>query len=86
MALDVIAASLANFAGHCLKAGADGIFLSVRDDWVDTEANGLNTYDELVRTGDGRILSAARGGHFNLLHVCGSNNMPSAGVTKSMGA
>ncbi len=34
-ALDVIAQSLANFARHCLAAGADGVYLSVRDDWVD---------------------------------------------------
>jgi uroporphyrinogen decarboxylase len=35
-ALDVVAESSANFARHCLAAGADGIFLSVRDDWVDS--------------------------------------------------
>ena len=71
MALDVIAASQANFAGKCIEAGAEGIFLSVRDDWVNTDANGKSTYEEMVRTGDGQILSAARGGRFNVLHVCG---------------
>jgi hypothetical protein len=71
MALDAIAASLANFARRCVEAGADGIFLSVRDDWVDTPANGRDTYDEMVRTGDGQILSAVRGARFNMLHVCG---------------
>ena len=38
-ALDTIAESLANFARQCLAAGADGIYLSVRDDWVDTAEN-----------------------------------------------
>lgn len=71
MALDAIAASQANFAGKCIEAGADGIFLSVRDDWVNTEANGNDTYDQLVRTGDGQIIGAARGSRLNMLHVCG---------------
>ena len=70
-ALDTIAASLANFARRCIEAGADGIFLSVRDDWVNTQANGLDTYRELVRRGDAEILTAAGEGRFNCLHVCG---------------
>jgi len=71
MALDAIAASQANFAARCLEAGADGIFLSVRDDWVNTDAHGRNTYDELVRRGDKQILTAAGDARFNMLHVCG---------------
>ena len=71
MALDAIAASQANFAAKCIEAGADGVFLSIRDDWVDMEQNGPDVYDQLVRTGDGQILSAARGARFNMLHVCG---------------
>ena len=37
-ALATIGESLARFAARCVAAGADGIFLSVRDDWVDTPA------------------------------------------------
>lgn len=70
-ALTIIAQSLANFARSCIDAGADGIFLSVRDDWVDTPANGPGTYDEVVRAADGRILQSASQGRFNVLHVCG---------------
>jgi hypothetical protein len=70
-ALGVIAESLANFTRHCLTAGADGVFLSVRDDWVDAEANGAGTYDRLVKPTDLTILAAAEPGPFNLLHVCG---------------
>ncbi len=70
-ALDVISVSLAVFARRCLEAGADGIFLSVRDDWVDTPANGPGTYDQLVRHTDRRILGAAADASFNMLHVCG---------------
>jgi uroporphyrinogen decarboxylase len=70
-ALAVIAESLAHFARHCLEAGADGVYLSVRDDWVDTPANGPGTYDSLALPGDLEILTAARRGKFNILHVCG---------------
>jgi uroporphyrinogen decarboxylase len=70
-ALSVIATSQANFARKCIEAGADGVFLSVRDDWVDTKGNGWRTYDEIVRSGDKEILTGAGEGRFNLLHVCG---------------
>ena len=70
-ALEVVAQSLANFARHCIAAGADGVFLSVRDDWVDSPANGPGTYARLVQPGDLTILAAAQRGTFNILHVCG---------------
>ena len=70
-ALEVVAESTANFVRHCLAAGADGVYLSVRDDWVDAPRNGPGTYDRVVRPGDLRILEAARAGTFNILHVCG---------------
>ncbi len=70
-ALDVITESLINFVRNCLEAGADGIFFSVRDDWVDSPENGEGTYDSLVKPGDLRILEAVQSGTFNMLHVCG---------------
>jgi uroporphyrinogen decarboxylase len=70
-ALEVIAESLANFARHCIAAGADGVFLSVSDDRVDTPENGVGTYDRFVRPCDLKILEGAREGSFNMLHVCG---------------
>ena len=70
-ALGVIGATCAAFARECIAAGADGVFLSVRDDWVDRHANGCGTYDEMVRVTDLRILEAVAGAPFNLLHVCG---------------
>jgi len=73
-ALHTIGTNLARFAGRCLQAGADGIFLSVRDDWVDTPKvlrpqTGL--YQQLVRPTDLAILQAAKDAPFNFLHVCG---------------
>jgi len=70
-ALEVVAESTANFVRHCLAAGADGVYLSVRDDWVDASENGPGTYERLVRPGDLKILAAAQSGTFNILHVCG---------------
>jgi uroporphyrinogen decarboxylase len=70
-ALDVISESTANFARDCIEAGADGIFLSVRDDWVDCDENGAGTYDRLVQTGDRTILAGADRGRLNMMHVCG---------------
>jgi uroporphyrinogen decarboxylase len=70
-ALAVITESLVHFVQHALAAGADGVFLSVRDDWVDTPENGAGIYDRLVRPGDLKILAACAQGSFNLLHVCG---------------
>ncbi len=71
MALEAISQSLANFVRRCLHAGADGIFLSVREDRVNNDANGPNTYKELARDGDRQILSVAAEGTMNMLHVCG---------------
>jgi uroporphyrinogen decarboxylase len=75
-ALQAIGRTLANFARACLQAGADGIYLATRDDWVDTPANRETTadadvYDELVAETDREILSAAATGWFNVLHLCG---------------
>jgi len=70
-ALEAIAESLARFSRECISAGADGIFLSVRDDWVDRPENGVGTYDAFVRPTDLVILKAASSGTFNMLHVCG---------------
>ena len=47
-----------------------GIYLSVRDDWVDTPQNGSGVYDRLVRPADLNTLRRGEG-DFNILHVCG---------------
>lgn len=70
-ALGTLAASLANFARRCLAAGADGVFLSVRDDWLSPPAAPQALYRRLVRETDLTILRAAAAGRFNLLHICG---------------
>lgn len=69
-ALTVIGQSLANFARRCIEAGCDGVFLSVRDDWVELVSPGF--YDELVRPTDLHILAGAAAGRCNILHACGA--------------
>jgi len=70
-ALNTITESTVRFVRNCLDVGADGIFFSVRDDWVDAPRNGEGTYDRFVKPGDLKILDAVRPGLFNMLHVCG---------------
>ncbi len=71
-AIETISTSLANFTRRCLEAGADGIFLSVRDDWLADDHDGAGRYDELLRRSDQTILAAAAEGRLNMLHVCGN--------------
>lgn len=70
-AVAVIGETLAAFARACVQAGADGVFLSVRDDWVNRPANGSQTYDEIVRPADLAVLSAVADAKLNILHMCG---------------
>jgi len=70
-ALEALARTLAAFVRLALAAGANGVYLSVRDDWVNTPANGPQTYEEMVRPADHIVLEAAGGAPFNILHICG---------------
>lgn len=69
-ALGTIGKGLANFARQCLAAGADGVFLSVRDDWL-SDGGDRALYEQMVRPSDLDILAGAAAGRFNMLHVCG---------------
>lgn len=79
-ALSAIGRTLANFAQSCVEAGADGVYLATRDDWVDSPDNLAawsaageqgGPYDSLVAPTDRAILAAASEGWFNVLHLCG---------------
>lgn len=71
-AVNTISASLANFSRRCMQAGADGVFLSVRDDWPVLPGPGESLYESLLKPSDLQILSGASAARFNLLHVCGT--------------
>jgi uroporphyrinogen decarboxylase len=70
-ALNAIAETMADFSAKCLQAGAHGIFLSVRDDWVERKENEDVRYADLVRPSDAKVLDAVQGAPFNFLHMCG---------------
>jgi uroporphyrinogen decarboxylase len=70
-ALQTIAANLGRFAAGCIEAGADGVFLSVRDDWLRSGDGADDLFERLIRPTDLQILSAASAGRFNMLHICG---------------
>ena len=70
-AIQTVATSLGNFARKSVDAGADGVFMSVRDDWVDGGAENGTNYNRLIRQSDLKVLAGAVGGAFNMLHVCG---------------
>jgi uroporphyrinogen decarboxylase len=69
-ALDVMTDTLAEYAGACLTAGADGLFYATN---VATKA--LMTADECrrwQRPWDLRVLKTVAAAPFNLLHICGT--------------
>lgn len=73
-ALRIIGENLSRFSSHCISAGADGIFMSVRDDWVDGfqgQQAGESLYDRWVEPADRTILSGVAKAPFNMVHVCG---------------
>ena len=70
-ALDVIAETTARFVVAALEAGADGIFYAMQRASADVMSE--PEYREVGRPLDLRILEAARGAGFNLLHLHGLN-------------
>lgn len=66
-----VGVSLGRFARKCIEAGANGVFLSIREDWVELGAETPGLYQTLVRPSDLEILRGAAGGTFNMLHICG---------------
>lgn len=72
--LEAITQTFAPFAAACLEVGADGIFFATTRwasrDWLTPEE-----FAEFGRPYDLRVLEAAGGASFNILHVCDSHNM-----------
>ncbi len=73
-ALDAVTETLAAYAGACLDAGADGIFFATTE-WATFDVLTWDQYETFGRPYDLRVLEAARGAPFNVLHVCRPNNM-----------
>ena len=73
-ALEVVTETFSRYTGACLDAGASGLFYATTS-WATTDSMTLDEYATFARPYDLRVLEAASGAEFNLLHVCRDNNM-----------
>jgi uroporphyrinogen decarboxylase len=62
------------FAKACLDVGVDGLFYATTG-WATYDRLTDAEYEEFGRPYDVRVLKAAEGAPFNVLHVCRSHNM-----------
>jgi len=72
-ALDALTETCVAFARAAVATGADGIFLSTFTASYDLMS--VPEYCEVAKPADIRILNAASGGWFNLMHLHGGNPM-----------
>lgn len=73
-ALEIISKTFADFALQCLKSGADGIFFATTQ-WASFDLLTEKEYLEFGKPYDLRVLNKIKDVEFNILHVCGKNNM-----------
>jgi len=73
-ALDAVTDTFAPFVRELLRAGADGIYFATVD-WASRDRLGPAEYRDWARPTDLRLLAAAAGAPFNVLHVCKSRNL-----------
>src|SRR5438105_883969 len=72
--LEVITETFVDFTRECLKAGACGIFFATTE-WASRDRLSEEQWEEWGRPYDLRVLQAAEGAQFNVLHVCKNNNL-----------
>jgi uroporphyrinogen decarboxylase len=73
-ALAAVTATYERFVPRLLAAGADGIYLATTD-WASRNLMSPSDYREWAMPFDLRILAAAAGAPFNVLHVCKRRNL-----------
>jgi len=73
-ALEAVTQTFEKFVRAVLAAGAEGIFLATVD-WGAQRMLSAGEHREWSRPHDRRLLDAARGAPFNVLHVCKSRNL-----------
>jgi uroporphyrinogen decarboxylase len=73
-ALEAITVTFEGFAQACLEVGVDGLFYATTG-WATYDRLTDAEYAEFGRPYDVRVLQAAEGALFNILHVCRSHNM-----------
>ena len=73
-ALEAVTIVFERYVRAVLAAGAEGIYLATVD-WASRDLMSPERYAEWARPGDLRLLAAAGGAPFNVLHVCRRNNL-----------
>jgi uroporphyrinogen decarboxylase len=73
-ALEAVAITFEPFVRELLRAGADGIYFATVD-WATRDRLSPDEYREWARPTDLRLIAAAAGAPFNVLHVCKSRNL-----------
>jgi uroporphyrinogen decarboxylase len=73
-ALEVVTAVYERYVAAVVAAGADGIYLATTD-WASKNWMSPEEYREWARPFDLRVLAAASGAPFNVLHVCKPRNL-----------
>ena len=73
-ALEQITLTYIDFVGDLMKTGISGIFFATTE-WASRDLLTEDEYLEFGRPYDLRVLEAANGAMFNILHVCNKNNM-----------
>ena len=73
-ALEAVTATFEPLVRDLLRAGADGIYLATVD-WATRDRLSPEEYRDWSRSYDLRLLEAASGAPFNVLHVCKSRNL-----------
>jgi uroporphyrinogen decarboxylase len=74
IALQVIVETYVKFIRECLALGASGIFFATTA-WASYDHLSRVEYEEFGRPYDLKVLQAAQGAEFNLLHICRDRNM-----------
>jgi uroporphyrinogen decarboxylase len=73
-ALEAVTSTYEAYVPRLLQAGADGIYLATTD-WASRNLMSAEDYLAWARPFDLRILAAAHGAPFNVLHVCKRRNL-----------
>jgi uroporphyrinogen decarboxylase len=73
-ALEAVTVTYEPFVRELLRAGADGIYFATVD-WASADLLTPAQYRAWARPFDLRVLAAAAGGPFNVLHVCKRRNL-----------
>jgi uroporphyrinogen decarboxylase len=73
-ALEIVTATFEPFVAEVIARGADGIYLATTD-WASKNWMSADEYREWARPDDLRLLAAASGAAFNVLHVCKPRNL-----------